>query len=389
MKIVHIAVQHGPRDNRVYHKECISLAQANEVHLLSGPTDGSDTDAVICHRAETSFGYEGSLVAWLRRYILSLFVNFRKALRLRGDVYHVHETPLISLGILLKSVGRRVIYDIHEDAPRQAISIGRNIGRPWLGYAYSGVCLVLENIAKPLFDGFVAATPAIGRRFPASRTTVVQNFAHPAEMEALGKGLKAKPYENRSKQVVYLGGLNRMRGAREIIEAAEEISGKSNVQFKLAGPFDSSAFENECRNLAGWKYVDYLGVLDRKGVLEVLSESRVGLVTMHPLPNYMESWPVKLFEYMAAGVPVIASDFANWREWFGRFDCVRFVDPLDPKAVAQEIEYLLEHEEEAAAMGLRGTRAVRDHFNWQTEARKLFELYAEVEGSAQKLADVG
>lgn len=380
MKIIHIAVQHPPRDGRIYHKECVSLAQQNEIHLLTAGTDAAHDDPVTFHAAASYPEYDGSLAAWLVRYFRCCLANLQKALRLRGDAYHIHETPLIPLAVVLKLFGKKVVYDVHEDAPRQAVSIGRSTDRPWLGYAYAGVCRLYETAARWLFDGFVAATPEIGRRFPRKRTAVVQNFALPSEMEALGGGLKTSPYPSRPAQVVYLGGLTRIRGIREVIEAMERVDPRSGARLTLAGPFDSSSFQDECRNLEGWQQVDYLGVLGRQGIMDALSKSRIGLVTMHPVPNYIESWPVKLFEYMAAGLPVIASDFPEWRQRFGQFDCIRFVDPLKPQAIATEIEYLLEHQCEAEAMGRRGKAAVAEHFNWQTEAEKLFQLYDRVGG---------
>lgn len=384
MRIVHIALQHAPRDNRIYHKECISLARRYDAHLLAPATDSSDGDPVTFHVSAAYPDHSRAIFGWLADYCRSFVRNFRKALRVRGELYHIHETPLIPLGALLKLSGKRVIYDAHEDAPRQAVSIGRSMGRPRLGRAYAGVCRVYEAVARWLFDGFVAATPEIGRRFPSERTAVVQNFPLPQEIDAMGQRLRSRPYDERPMNVAYLGGLTRIRGIREIIEAVDTASVNSKVRLQLAGRFDSDSFSEECRALAGWQYVDYRGELERQDVLNLLSEVRIGLVTMHPVSNYMDSWPVKLFEYMAAGLPVIASDFSEWRQRFGRFECMRFVDPLDSRAIGREIEDLLRHHQDAAAMGKRGRAAVQHYFNWSTEVEKLFQLYDRIHEASRK-----
>jgi glycosyltransferase involved in cell wall biosynthesis len=127
---------------------------------------------------------------------------------------------------------------------------------------------------------------------------------------------------------------------------------------------------------AGWQKTDHLGFQDRSGVARVLQTSRAGLVILHPVQNYVDSLPVKLFEYMSAGLPVIASDFPLWREIVEGSGAGLLIDPLDPSAIAGAMQWILENPGEAEAMGQRGRQAVIERYNWAQEAQKLLAAYA-------------
>ena len=146
----------------------------------------------------------------------------------------------------------------------------------------------------------------------------------------------------------------------------------------LAGAFDSASLEKEVRGLAGWSRVDFLGWQSRRQVAGLLGSVRAGLVLFHPVPNHVEAEPNKLFEYMAAGLPIVASDFPLWREIVGKTECGLLVDPLDPSAIADAIRWIFEHPDDAAAMGERAQEAARTRYNWDAEARKLLEFYGKL-----------
>jgi glycosyltransferase involved in cell wall biosynthesis len=78
---------------------------------------------------------------------------------------------------------------------------------------------------------------------------------------------------------------------------------------------------------------------------------------------------------MAAGLPVVASDFPHWRSLLEPVECAVWVDPLDPADIASAADGLLADEDRAREMGRRGAAAVRERFNWQHEAPKLVDLY--------------
>jgi len=185
---------------------------------------------------------------------------------------------------------------------------------------------------------------------------------------------KEKPFSKRSPAVAYVGGIAKIRAIKEIVNAISIV--KSNkARLKLAGEFRQKILEQKIREEDGWDRVDFLGWQSRGEVAKLLSDVIAGLVLFYPEPNNIASQPNKLFEYMSAGLPVIASDFPLWREIIDGAGCGLLVDPLDVKAIAEAIQWMLEHPDQAEEMGKRGQKAIMEKYNWTIEEEKLLGLY--------------
>jgi glycosyltransferase involved in cell wall biosynthesis len=172
--------------------------------------------------------------------------------------------------------------------------------------------------------------------------------------------------------VVYVGGVTKDKGIRELIDALDYIQ----VKLELAGPFESEAFRAEIEKKPGWKKVNYHGNVDRQKVLELLRSSMAGVVAFNPVPNYVNSLPIKMFEYMSAGLPVVCSNFETWKEIVEDNGCGVSADPMVPRAIADKITEVLRDSDKAVQMGKNGVRLIREKFNWEKEKEKLFEVYA-------------
>jgi glycosyltransferase involved in cell wall biosynthesis len=228
---------------------------------------------------------------------------------------------------------------------------------------------LFECYACSRFDGIIAATPFIRDKFLAinPHSVGINNFPMIGELDA------AVPWTDKREEVCYVGGIGSIRGIRELVRACKFL--QTPARLNLGGRFSEPAVEAEVKSYPGWSRVNELGFLDRSGVREVLGRSMAGLVTLHPIINYLDALPVKMFEYMAAGIPVIASDFPLWREIVEGNDCGLCVDPLDPKAIATAIDFMINNPERARQMGENGQRAVRERYNWFIEETKLLVFY--------------
>ncbi|MGH7232351.1 MAG: glycosyltransferase family 4 protein [Nitrospiraceae bacterium] len=368
MRVIHLSTIHGPLDVRIFYKECRTLAQAGyEVHQVVFNPPASSQDGIAFHSIQRA-----ARIPFIPRILSRLRNTYAVARPLRAHVYHFHDPELVPVGLLLKLQGAKVIYDVHEDSPQEALSINKD--RPNRGRMYFVFYVVCDWLAKWLLDGMVAATPALVQRFRAKKTVLVQNFP----IQESFQSMISIPYADRRPVAVYVGSIAEIRGINEMVRAMSLIPSHVAATLTLAGRYDPPELEQEVMRLPGWDRIEFRGWLSRDEITQLLGHARLGIVLLHPTPEYLESQPVKLYEYMAAGLPIIASDFPLWRELYEPVGCCMFVNPLDSKAIANAIEWMLDRPQEADLMGRRGIEAVKTRFNWEEEGKKLLQFYEEV-----------
>lgn len=304
----------------------------------------------------------------------------RAAMSLRADAYHLHDPELLRIAPILIRSGAAVIYDAHEDYPKAILN------RQWLAgplrRMIAGVAGRLELSATKRLAGVVAATASVARRFDGQRVIVVQNFPESSEFGMLDESrtpLKDRRDELGRRVVAYVGGISEIRGCRQMVASMGQLRRPSRARLRLAGVFSPPELQQVVMRDPGWAHVDVLGWLQRDQMARLLKEAYAGLVVVQPVPNLVDAYPVKMFEYMAAGIPVIASDFPLWREIVEGADCGLLVDPRDPGAIAAAIDRLIDDPDEADRLGTNGRRAIADRFNWSAQGDRLIKFYSDLE----------
>lgn len=370
---MHLTSVHPALDIRIFHRECRSLQAAGyEVVLVAPHVQSTVVDGVQIVAVPRPAGR-------LERMTRTVGQVYREARRLDADLYHFHDPELIPVGLLLEAGGKPVVYDMHEDAPRTMLA--KHYFPTWSRAAFGSLVEAGERLAAGRFSALVAATPAIAARYGrlAHRTTIVQNFPDPAEF-GRAEGL---PWSARPNAVAYIGAVAENRGAIEMLRALALVPESLEPRLLLAGAFSPPELLDRCRRDPGWERVEYHPMLDRQGIAALLGRARAGLVLLAPEPRYQVAYPIKMFEYMAAGLPVIASDFPLWRSIVEGAGCGMLVDPRHPEAIARAIEYVLSRPAQAEEMGARGRKAVRERFNWATEEGRLLALYQDLLASGR------
>ncbi|GAC1681703.1 MAG: glycosyltransferase family 4 protein [Candidatus Acidiferrum sp.] len=360
---------HSALDGRIFHKECRSLARAGFDVTIIGPYT-KDVVAADCVQIR-SIPKDRSRLARMTRTVWRVY---REARRLNADVYHFHDPELIPAGLLLRAQRKKVIYDIHEDLPKDILS--KFYLPAWSRRMLAWMMEKVEGAACGRFSALVVVTPSIAERFlPINqKTVIVYNYPYSAEIVS---ALAASPWEERRQSVAYVGGITAQRAICEMVSAMALLPKSLDATLELAGnEIPEGIRPEDLHEHPGWARVQHHGILDQLSTFRILHKVRAGLVLFHPEPNHLEAMPQKIFEYMGAGLPLIASDFPLWRRILGEARCAIFVDPLDPHAIAQAIEYILTHPTESEEMGIRGRAAMLEHYNWDTQAVKLVNLYA-------------
>ena len=362
-RICHLTSAHPQYDIRIFHKECSSLAEYFDVHLVVVNGNTETINNVNIHSVDLPINSR------IQRFTKAVNAVFIKAKEINAEIYHLHDPELLRIANKLKKLGAKVIYDAHEDLPRQIQS------KPYLNKLSANLLSygieIYENYVISSLDVVVAATPYIAARFEkiAPFSIAINNYPLKDEID-----LPSEEHQNfkLSKRICYIGNISKIRGIEYLIKRMEFIP---DFQLDLAGNFSSVILEKELKYTKGWKNVTYHGFIDRTRSREIKKDALAGLVTFLNVPNHINAQPNKIFEYMAASLPVISSDFELWKEIIEKNQCGICVDPEKPEKIANAIQYLYDNPDEAKEMGKNGLKAVKEKYNWEIEKKKLITLY--------------
>lgn len=362
MKIAHLTSAHERHDTRIFLKMCRSLAAAgHDVSLVVADGLGDEQlDGVHIFGVDKPRGRLERMRSATRRVLA-------KALELDTDLYHLHDPELLPAGLALRRRGKRVVFDAHEDLPRQILS--KHYLHPLVRRPLSAAVGRFEHFACRRLTYVIGATPAICDKFASLGigATNINNYP------MLGELADDVQRSEKGTDVAYVGGIAAIRGIRQVVTAMEFC--RTEVRLNLVGEFAEKDVKAEVSTFPGWPKVRELGFLSRQEVKKVLGRSVAGIVTFLPEPNHIDAQPNKMFEYMSAGLPVVGANFPLWREIIEGNECGICVDPLVPSEIAGAIDQLVEKPALAKRMGENGRRAVHERYNWGIEEAKLLALY--------------
>jgi len=358
---------HQAFDVRIFYKQCRSLAQLGyQVHLIASHDHDQTVDNVNIKAIAKP-------TSRLSRMLFSGFSAFKQALKLKADLYHIHDPELIPYGFVLSILGKRVVFDMHENISKSILT------KPWIpeclqkfisSFVYSVERVLLRRL------GVVFAESSYHKDFSfLSNTTTILNYPRLEDL----KNLHEEKYENFT--LSYLGSISKDRGLITTLEALALLEQRGyQCDFDCIGrvPEALNPLILSIQNRLKKQKVRFHGFLPSKDSYQVLAKTHVGLSILSPAPNYIESIPTKMFEYMALGLPVILSNFPLLQELINTHGGGYCIPPSDPEQLAQIITKLIDEPETYTKLSEQGRSTVSTHFSWQSQLGKLDNFYKKI-----------
>lgn len=375
-KVMIFSSVHAYDDPRVFHKEAVSLAKAGyEVEL----------HAVADFEEKVEKGVTIRGVPRLQRFkrLKNGWLLYKRALESGADIFHFHDPELLPWGVRIqKKTGKPVIYDSHEDVPQQIYT------KPWIPKFLRPL---VSRLTRRLEKGWARQLAAV----ITVREAFIEKFTSQGAKNVVAiknYPLYTPPFDKKKEddpvnRILYVGGVSYLRGYREMIAMMEHLPADLNAELHIIGPLQHIKPEDQNKEELAKKKVYIHGRIPFEEVQNWYAKGKVGLTCLHPVDNYLESLPIKLFEYMSVGLPQVATHFPNWKEIIEGNQCGYVADPLNPEEMAEKVVAILRDKEHYRRLSENARRTYEEKYNWETEADKMIKLYQELLGELQQTAE--
>lgn len=368
-KVCHITSVHKRYDRRIFERECVSLARIGyRVSLLVNDGHPTELKNGVLIKSVQNRLFKSRLL----RMVFSSRLFYAEALKTHAEIYHLHDPELLPLARKLHRNDKKVIFDNHEDVPKQILDksyIPIKL-RPFISHVYRRY----EEKTLSMLNGVIIVTPSQRDRIEKVQKNVVMVTNYPS---IIGLQSENKADCNRERQICFAGGIEAQWCHEKILSAIVDID---NLHYCLAG--DNSQDPQYWKWLIAhneWKKnLEYLGILDNKGITRLYERSLCGMALLSfdsPCGREGTLGNTKLFEYMKYGLPVICSDMKLWRPIIEKYRCGICVDPNNKNDIREAILYLLNNPLLAQEMGKNGIEAVYREFNWESQIDNLRKIY--------------
>jgi glycosyltransferase involved in cell wall biosynthesis len=363
-RIVHMTSVHPPFDTRILFRECATLARAgHDVTLVAAGEGEPEIQGVHMRYVARTSGRRG-------RMVQTAGAVAQRALALHADLYHVHDPELLPWAQWMRLRGARVVFDMHENLP------GAILDKPWIRPRLRRPASSAARLAERALIGtmpVIFAEDSYRKYYPWVRQhATVLNMPDVARLAGYRTARRDKF------TVAYIGGVGATRGSLTLLDALGALHASGlDLAYECVGPVtpQHSAQIQERMSALQLRDVNLSGRLPSDQGLRRIADCHVGVALLKKRPNYYESYPTKMFEYMALGLPVLVSDFPLYRAVVEGEGCGICVDPDDPGAIAAALRLLHDAPDLAAAMGERGRCAAQERYNWAVEGQKLVAFY--------------
>lgn len=385
MKICILSSAHSPYDDRIYYKETLSLSKKYSNIFVIAPCRAEDiADAQGENGLRTlPLNASGSKL----RRLLNVAAAIRVVLKIKPDICHFHDYEFVFGLPFLRMLSKcRIIYDVHEAYP-EMVEQSRKIPNSIRPFVAKFVDLT-ERALSRMTDYVITADDNIAERFKHNKH-VVTVFNYPrlsifVPDQARVSYLK-KLYKGRT-PIIYEGGISEDRGLFRMLDAISILKNqRPDIILLLVGEMYGDLV-NQARDIIKEKdlhnNVDIVGLVPHEDVVNYIHVSRVGLVPLLPTKKFLKNIPIKQFEYMACGIPVLGADLPPISSYINSSGCGRVFDSTSADKLAEGVIKILESEPEWKRMSESGKKSVSEAWNWDKMEEKLFMVYEDLTGTA-------
>ena len=367
-RVVQVSFAHPTDDGRIRGKLCPSLvAGGYDVHFIApGPELGLCPDGVTVHPLSKTYSRYEKI-----RYRRKLAAQ---ACSLNPDIIHVHE-PVLLGSVIAANKSARVVWDVHENYETTLaghVAIPRLLRRTvWKLWDFR------ERQLLKKVDLVLAATPGVERRYTPLHKNVVCLPNYP-EIEVFDG---EHPWTN--PHAVFTGSVHENRGILETIKALGLVKREGiRIRFTIAGPVSSPAFEysilETIRSEGLSDDVKYIGLIPRSDVVSLSRSATIGVVAHLPASQGDIAWPVKMFEYMACGLPLLYSTLGAMVDIADGQAIGVAVPPGDIPAIADGFKRLATDPVLCALSSATGRQMIRERYSWNHVESELLARFKQL-----------
>jgi glycosyltransferase involved in cell wall biosynthesis len=315
---------------------------------------------------------------WVRRtlpaalYRLAFFASFVRAIcAQRPDIVHAHDAAMLLPGLVgARVVGARLVYDSHE----LATSVPYR-DRAWAWFVANIERLGIRRAAAIITVSDGIADELVARYRLRRRPTVLRNVSALVEGPVTSGGGLRDHLDAAASVVLHQGAPAVDRGCEALIEALCHLPPEVHVIFLGSGePAFTAELVEHAQRLG---VADRMRLLDSVGLGELIGwtrEADVGVALLQDTClNHRLALPNKLFEYIAAGVPVVVSDLPELRRIVNHYNIGWTATPDDPRAIAQAISRALDEQDDPRLR--ENLERAASELRWSQESRRLTNVY--------------
>ncbi len=364
LKVLHLTTAHLVHDGRIYFRECLTLAEDERIEIKVVAHGQYKHHDLVTH---ISLG--APPVSRVIRFLKSQLVGLKFLFGSREHVWHIHDPELLPIAIVASYFNKKVVWDAHEDYQLQFESkenyrkyLPRHL-KKIVGFAIKS-CLKLIDIRA---FGVVCATETIRARYQNPNAIVVGNEARLDEFSQV-----APRYASSS--VLFIGSATYAHCFEQVVKA---VALQNDLTLRVAGSNVNNKNLDYAKSVLGSRLED-LGWLGREELAKEMGSSKVGFLTYEDTETNEDNSPNKLFEFSAAGLPVVATPTSANVRWITESRAGMLARDFTSDAIADCLTKLTTDEELWLSCSLAGKEWSSKYGDWNLSAHRLLDLYDEL-----------